>query len=189
MLLGLLCANVIGDKGEVYMSLEQRIKALEEQLALKNAYLNVEIAFNKEVKVNAKIKKLVTTKVKEICLELAEGIERTSQSESSGLSDAELDVLKQLASKVLGKSAKTPKNPISEPKEEPVSKAKELSAKHGGEFASILMTDNINKQFRDKVSSEAMVKVLNHDKNVARVLTEDGIEFNMPIMDLEFQNQ
>lgn len=83
-------------------SLESKLKKLELEIAIKNAYLTVQMTFPKGSKLPEEVKDQVIKELKNACASLAESVSNGSSFDvtSSKLTDEELLILKQIVSKV-----------------------------------------------------------------------------------------
>lgn len=169
------------------MDLEQRIKKLEDQLALKRAYLNVIVDFNEGVKVSKTIKTKIAKVIKEFCTSMAENIENGTQTvePAPALTDEDVQVLKQIADKVLGKLKPAPQE-----LREAVKKVRDKSKKKVApkpKMATLLTRDSLSKDLKSKIDSEEVLKVVKHDDKQASVISKEGYRFVVPMDDIEFQ--
>jgi hypothetical protein len=168
------------------MDLQQKIKDLERKLSLKQAFQNVTVSFPKNLKIPNDVKEEVIAKIKELASALAEGQEQETSSSisTSVFSETEITALKGLADAVLSKAS----NPKASSQTIPVIKAPDITAPPlpKGEFATILITDNIERTLRSRISSEETVEVVKKDNEYAIAMTSKGIRFRIPLEDLEF---
>jgi len=167
------------------MSLEDRIKALEQQLAIKHAYLSAKVVFgNKGKNIPADVKKTVEKSIKELCAQLAEGNE-VSQPNSSGLTTQEVNVLKSLASKVLSKTGAKITS-TAQTKKARTLKDVLSNASKSNITAQILLLDSVPATLRKKVDAQSIVKILANKGDRVFVETERGVRFYLPIEDVDF---
>ena len=174
------------------LSLESDIKELERKLSLKNAYIAASIKL--PTKIANDVKKEVTDKLRELCLALAN--EQDVSVTDLSLSKEEIVILKMLASKVL--YTKSSNERVSEPasvkKNGKISKGKLEKIKATSATSKtgiIMMLDNIEPSIRKKIKPESQVLILNRTKafgiDLAYVEDKQGLRFNVPIDDIDFQ--
>lgn len=160
--------------------LEDRIKELQRQLALKEAYLSVSFSFPKGNKIPNEIKEQVTLSLKEKATQLASEEEEITKPNTSEFSDIEVEVLKQLADQVL----KRPKREVQ--KVDPPSVTPETpykaSSKAPQKFATVVSLKGIPKEFKPKVGVESRVRIKKLDLKERKAIVVDDKGFAFPIL-------
>ncbi len=173
------------------MDLENKIKELQKQLAIKNAYLNVDIKFKKGVQIPQDVKKLVTEELTKACAQLAEGVDYEASANTTDLTDEDVVLLKELANKLRSKVNK--KAPVSNgnganshkvaQEESEISKAiKKVTANK----ARLMLLDNIDPEIRRKLEPNSLVKIIGKRGDTNLVEDENKNRFLVPIEDLDF---
>lgn len=184
------------------MELEDQIKELEKKLELKRAYLDVNISFPKGNKLSQEIKDEVIKLIKETCNRAAEGKSQVA-SEALPFSEDEVTILKQVVAQVKTAAGKSPTSTSSKAVFGPEVPDATANSNKFGEMvrssiktratqntAQLLLLDNLDRSLKDKVESGAIVKVLaKRDENTMFVEANNGIRFNIPTEDLDFNYQ
>jgi len=167
------------------MNLEAQIKELEEKLAVKNAFLNVEINFKKEAKIPKKAQEEVSATLMKICKSYAEAQEQGASllETSNKFSEEELDILKGIVERVKRNPSMSKPEPERVKSEAPAPPSAPLI-----EEAKIMLTENIDVTVRPKIEADAVVKIISRKKDKVFVETKDKkrLRFFIPIEDLEF---
>jgi hypothetical protein len=163
-------------------TLEERIKGLERELALKQAYLSVQFSFPKGSKLPDDVKEQVTEELKKACAQLADdkGVVVNHSSASSEFSEDEVSVLKQVV-----EAAKSKMSAVKPPKMQgTVETAPKTDAIPRN--AILLTNDNIPANIRMKIGSNEAVFVKESSDGTSFVVTRDGMGFRVPTEDLDF---
>ena len=169
-------------------SLEDRIKDLERQLALKQAYLNVSFSFPKNSKIPEDVRSEVTAELKSICAGLAEGKEQTvaelNPNTSSYLTSEEISTLKSLAEVAKGRLTPAASRP------QPIDPPKKVvdSGVDGVKKARLLTLENLNVNVRSKIEPMEEVWVKSSNGEMATIATKKGIITKVPVEDLDFNS-
>jgi len=169
------------------MSIEKKIEELQKQLAIKTAYLSVEIKFKKGVTIPQDVKDLVTDELLKACAQLAEGVESfTPTNNSSNLASDEIHLLKQVAE--LFKSKLKNKTLIQQT--EPVNNISGTVSgairKLGKKRAEIITLDSVQPaNLRKKVPSQSIVEIVGYEENRA-IADFKGTRFFIDKEDLNF---
>jgi hypothetical protein len=161
--------------------LETQIKELERKLALKKAYLSIDIKLPKGVADD--IRQEIEHAVKQFCSDRANDVPQSSGGAFVGspFTDIEIAALKELAAAVTGQksSATQPAQAASLPKKPEANKPL---------MAVLQTTDNIAPERRKLIASNTEVQVVSYnDKEVCFMYQKN--RFVVPIEDVEFQNQ
>jgi hypothetical protein len=166
-------------------TLEERIKKLEDQLTLKNAYLAVQITFPKGNKIPEEIKNQIVTQIKEVCAKLAEGTE-TQVSPTTGLpfTEEEVKMLKNVVASIKAKTNMV----VNQPAPIPVKKDMD-SGVDGVQKATLITLESVPSQHRSKVSPMEVVFVTSIKDGKARISTKSGLSIPVSVEDLEFNQQ
>jgi len=179
-------------------SLQDQIKRLERELAVKNAYLSVQFSFPKMSKLPQEVKEQVMEELKKACTQLAEDKESNvlKTPQASELTKDDVKILKDLITTlknkttggtVVGKTTFTNPNPQTLPKEDP--SIPKVDNANSVLKAIILTLENVPKELRSKVDSNSTVYVKKSENGRSLVMTQKGATFHIPTDDLEFESQ
>ncbi len=167
--------------------LEDRIKDLERQLALKKAYLDVNFTFPKNSKLPDDVKEQVVNELKDACARLAEGMEDAlpvmNGNSADFLSSEEIQVLKQLVQAAKGKLGKAAPVTQQQAPKQPEVKSQDLPEI---KKAVLLTLDSVQPTIRNKMGSGETVYVKSYKDDQAFVMNRHGQGFYVPIEDLDF---
>lgn len=171
------------------------IRQLEHELELKKAYLDVRVSFGKGNKYSQEVKDVVTKFVRGACLQEASG----NSVQNPAFTPQEVALLKQMAQRLedkakqpvtttqpengSGGAQQTAPNKMTQMMREGLNNIK---AQHQKATAQIVMLDNIDRTIRSKVEPEAVVQVITKAADFAFVETPQGLRFNIPLEDLDF---
>lgn len=161
--------------------LETQIKELERKLALKKAYLSVEIKLPKGVSEDIRLE--IEQAVKEFCMKRSEGAPDANGGSFVGspFSDIEIAALKELAAAVTGqKGASSQAQAPSDLPKKPDPK-KPL-------MAILMTTDNIPQERRKLIASNEKVQVVSYNDQEVCFMYQKN-RFVVPIEDVEFQQE
>lgn len=171
------------------MSIQDDIKRLEEELALKKAYMSVGFTFNiEEENFSKEIIEKVTSSLKECAEKLAAG--EPINNKETDFSDQEIKALKALASTVITKSAAgsvkstNPSKP-SEPRNNLQSIIDSSNDSLVGKIGQLTMLDSVPLEQRKKVKPEALVEIRSVRRDKVYVTDEQNNSFWMPLADLD----
>lgn len=172
-------------------TLEEKIKLLERELALKNAYLSVQFSFPKMSKLPEDVRNQVVEELKKACAQLAEDKEAapTPTSAPTELTAEDLKILKELANTIKAKTARpAAPSPTVTTAPAPVEAPKPVPA--GSVLKAVLLTlENVPKTIRNKVDPQSQVYVNKQENGRALVTTAKGNTFHIPVEDLDFLEQ
>lgn len=160
--------------------LETQIKELERKLALKKAYLSVDIKLPKGTSEELRLE--IEQAVKTFCSNQANEVPQSSGGSFVGspFNDQEIAILKELAQAVTQKSGgQSAKTASSIPKKPEANKPL---------MAVLMTTDNIAAERRKLIASNERVQVVSYnDKEVCFMYQKN--RFVVPVEDVEFENQ
>ena len=165
-------------------TLTEKIKDLERQLALKQAYLSVQFSFPKGNKLPDDVRSQVIQELKNACAQLAEDEVPVGQSDAFlHLTQEEIKTLKDLASVAKSRLSKTstpaPANnvPVKHQVQEEYESVKE---------AILLTLENVPQSAKIKMGSNEKVFVKSQKDGTAFIVTQSGIGIRVPVEDLDF---
>lgn len=161
--------------------LETQIKELERKLALKKAYLSVELKLPKGVAEDIRLE--IEQAVKEFCMKRSEGGPESSGGSFVGspFTDVEIAALKEIASAVTAqKGGQSAAQPASDLPKKPDPK-KPL-------MAVLMTTDNIPAERRKLIASNEKVQVISYNDQEVCFMYQKN-RFVVPIEDVEFQQE
>lgn len=174
------------------MSLEQQIAELQQQLALKQAFAKVQFMWDEMP--DPVTFSLVEEKLREAANLLAQNLGAVTSkiiatpTAASQFTDEEVSALKTLANSLLNrqqKPAATIANlPHVESAPKPASQATTVNA--ANKKAMLLYTDNVPKPYRNLVTSETQLEVLETFLSKYKVSDGKGSVFLIPHSDIEF---
>lgn len=169
------------------MSTESKIKELEKQLELKKAFLDVKVSFGKGKKYSKEVQDQVRLFVQDACTRAAEG-ETITQSEA--FTEDEINILKNMVN-TLQQRSKNPSKPLNPSTEISNSMSNTVSQTikkiTNQNKALILTLDNVDRTVRNKIAPQSVVRVVGkRDDTLMFVETSQGVRFNIPVSDLEF---
>jgi len=160
-------------------TLEDQIKELERELALKNAYLSAVVSFPKNTKLPQDVQEEVVNTLKTFAVQKAEQKDLSNQEVSLLFSEEEVAIIKQLISAVKNRPVAQATTPV-------ITTERSNSSEESGKTARLLTTDGIAPTLRGRVAPEAQVVVRRVSGGRAVVMSEDGIVFQVPEEDLDF---
>lgn len=159
------------------MSLEDNIKDLEHRLAVKKAYLGLKLQF--PARTSAKVKEEVNSKIKDLCLKLAD--DQEAGLNSGNFSEEEVKVLKMLANRALSRPEKASKAKL-EPN--PESSAPEPEKPQNK--AILMSMDGVPLTLRSKIAPQSELEILEDQGELLKVREfKFGNIFNVPSRDVE----
>ena len=182
------------------MSLDAKIKELQRELALKNAFLAASVSFGKGNKFPKDVQDQIIQELKDYCTKRAEKLDEIPEQTES-LSSEDVQILKQLSETVKKKSngaAKVVDNKSSAPQHKISEKVKFGPAREdvpmgqinalAGRKATLLHTESIHPSQKSKAFSgmEVMINMVRPDGFV-NLRTKEGYQFNVPQEDIEVQ--
>lgn len=161
--------------------LETQIKELERKLALKKAYLSIDIKLPKGTAEDIRLE--IEQAVKTFCSNQANDVPQSNGGSFVGspFNDMEIAALKELAAAVTGQKSSAPQSAqaASLPKKPEANKPL---------MAVLMTTDNIAPERRKLIASNEKVQVVSYnDKEVCFMYQKN--RFVVPIEDVEFENQ
>ena len=172
-------------------SLEDRIKDLERQLALKQAYLTVNFSFPKSNKLPDDVKEQVIAELKKACTQLADDKEETvaelNPNSVNHLTSEEVTLLKEFASVVKARTTSTPAPIAPSAVQPPAPEKKKMDSGTEGIKKAVLLTlEGVPASARNRVESGETVYVKSSDGETASIATKNGLIFKVPVDDLDF---
>lgn len=164
--------------------LEQQIKELERKLALKKAYLSVDIKLPKGTPDELRLE--IEQAVKSFCSNQANDVPQNSQANGSSFvgspfNDMEIAALKELAAAVTGQKSATPQSAQAAAIPKKPDAAKPL-------MAILMTTDSIPAERRKLIASNERVQVVSYNDQEVCFMYQKN-RFVVPIEDVEFENQ
>lgn len=157
------------------MDLEQQIKDLERQLALKKAYLSIEVKLSKTVPEDIRLE--IENEIKAFASQKANGTQTAlTQNVNNQFSEQEVIILKSVVKAALEKSGVK----VVEAKPT-VDKSKPLTA-------TLLTTDSIPVERRKLIESNSKVQIVSYNDKEACFLHNKN-RFVVPIEDLQFETE
>jgi len=169
-------------------TLEDQIKELERELALKSAYLSAVVSFPKNTKLPQDVQEEVVNTLKTFAVQKAEQKDLSNQEVSLLFSEEEVAIIKQLISAVKNRPAAQASGLESHRQvaTQVTTNTRLSSNEESGKTARLLTTDGIAPTLRGRVAPEARVVVRKVSGGRAIVMSEDGIVFQVPEEDLDF---
>jgi hypothetical protein len=172
------------------MSIEKKIEELQRQLAIKTAYLNVEVKFKKGITIPKEAKDLVVNQLKKACAQLAEDRDAIplDTKGNTQVSTEDLLFLKQMREAV-GKKLSSKTEPTNEVVKDTgfsnnISEAiKKVSNREN--VAQLLTIDSIEARLRRKIPPQACVEVI-EKQGEKTIVDYKGIRFFINTEDLNF---
>jgi hypothetical protein len=166
-------------------SIETKIAELERKLALKNAYLGVNISFGKGHKsFSEDVRAEVTKNINEFCRALANDEEISVKQSSLPFSEEDIEILQQLISTVKDRQSK-PQPAVKDVEVRvKVEEPKPLKPKTTKK-ATIMFLDNLSPELKGKVEPQSEVTILSTKGALAFVEDNAARRFNVPFDDLE----
>lgn len=183
-----MCQFAILDQvQEGLMNTEDKIKELEKQLELKKAFLDVRVSFGKGRKYSKEVQDKVNQYVKEACTKAAEGSETTSK----GFSEEEISILKKMVTSIKEKANQPTTVSVSAEASTMSNTVSDTLKKINSQNQALILTlDNIDRTIRNRIQPQSVVRVIGkRDENLAFVENSQGVRFNIPFDDLDFNTQ
>lgn len=165
------------------MSIEDKIKELEQQLELKKAWMSVSISFGRGNKISEELKQQITEQIEEFCYAKAEGLEvAVERNTELPFTPEEMSTLKQLAQAALTRKAKPSQNNakhVLQQTSSPIEYQKQQNKGSEPLFVEVARTDNIPYPESDSIQVGDRVKVVGFKDEHVTIQLENGKTFGV----------